>query len=57
MILIYLDYIESFESSNVEPVSTCELELDCFAGDILNSLDVQGNKSDNPNQAAYINDS
>lgn len=25
-----------------EPVSSCELELDCFAGDILNSLEVQG---------------
>ena len=28
--------------SQTEPSSTCELEIDCSAADILNSLEVQG---------------
>ena len=29
-------------SSKVDPISSCELEIDCLSGDILNCLDVQG---------------
>ena len=35
-----------FYPSKADPVSSCEMELDCFAGDILNSLDIQGNLTD-----------
>ena len=37
-----LDDVQNLEQSKAEPVSTCEMELDCSAADILNSLDVQG---------------
>jgi len=38
----FSDGVSNFSTSNAEPVSICEMELDCFADDILNCLDVQG---------------
>ena len=37
---------KKFDPSKVDPVSSCEMELDGFAGYILNSLDVQGSLTD-----------
>ncbi|XP_059350922.1 DNA polymerase zeta catalytic subunit-like isoform X2 [Daphnia carinata] len=46
------DNVDNFYPSKAEPVSTCEMELDCFASDILNSLDVQDGIQMNPGLAA-----
>jgi hypothetical protein len=37
---------KKFDPSYVDPVSSCEMELDCFARDMLNSLDFQVSLTD-----------
>uniref|UniRef100_A0A670Z8N2 DNA polymerase zeta catalytic subunit n=1 Tax=Pseudonaja textilis TaxID=8673 RepID=A0A670Z8N2_PSETE len=47
---------ESFHMENIEPQSTCELEVDAVAADILNRLDIEAQIGQNPGLQAIWED-